>query len=534
MEEKPLIDFQERGKKCGHELRTCLTPSLPNLFIADLELPEGEAAATARAATDAIQEEWRNIAQACWKELAGQGLVRAEDKERFERQISRFLTVSWQVTPCRGSYKDTHSLNARHLDAVRHTRDFVAWAKGGWEVGVHQNKDSLTGREEAICGGSRWWEEKIGPLEGPNGSGVWPSVFRRRNAGDFLGAVTLVKRLWHRIYLRKEPWGIQASKDLPVPSTWQVARHVIDNDEDAEPGKANDGPGFFAVLAMDGDEMGKWLSGGKELSVEKKAHRDFSGRLGEFSLRAARGVVQRHGGFLIYSGGDDVLAMLPADTAFACAEELRSKFREVMRQKRIDVSAGIAIAQAASPLQDIVRAAERGAKRAKGGLGRSAVAVTLVKGSGELVEWGARWDSGGMELCKALAAAISSEEVSAKFPHRVLELLTPYLTHQTGISRQKDAEGFDAAEVIRREFGHVIGRQSKGKQGAAVLERIMPLLETYLRGLAMPGPDREGEKKTNTDSQNQRLLKSMIGLCQTAVFAAAHKSTKPDSRGRAS
>jgi hypothetical protein len=69
---------------------------------------------------------------------------------------------------------------------------------------------------------------------------------------------------------------------------------------------------------------------------------------------------------------------------------------------KADCSVGIAIAHFKAPLQDVVRTAQAAEKRAKrnpdqGGLGRSAVAVTLMKRSGEIIEWGAKW-GGGLEL----------------------------------------------------------------------------------------------------------------------------------------
>src|SRR5690606_1331619 len=108
------------------------------------------------------------------------------------------------------------------------------------------------------------------------------------------------------------------------------------------------------VLALDGDEMGKWISGikapeiGDQLSKEAREyfekhgnadflkarrplspsfHLQFSELLANFGLHCARRIVEAFDGSLIYSGGDDVLAMLPADTALRCARALRAAFR---------------------------------------------------------------------------------------------------------------------------------------------------------------------------------------------------------------
>ena len=44
-------------------------------------------------------------------------------------------------------------------------------------------------------------------------------------------------------------------------------------------------------------------------------------------VSTAPGIVEAHYGQVIYSGGDNVLAMLPADEAIACAQGLRLAFR---------------------------------------------------------------------------------------------------------------------------------------------------------------------------------------------------------------
>ena len=171
-------------------------------------------------------------------------------------------------------------------------------------------------------------------------------------------------------------------------------------------------------------------------------------------MLCARPVVEAFDGRLIYAGGDDVVALLPADTALSCTEALRmafqgdSQIKELLKEysKRLvqphetkqerdpkalptpyfqklaaegclldaaapgflcrldhvdqqnrpipflvpgpaaSASVGVAIAHFKTPLQDVVRAARDAEDRAKKQLGRSAVAVTLMKRSGEILE----------------------------------------------------------------------------------------------------------------------------------------------------
>lgn len=112
---------------------------------------------------------------------------------------------------------------------------------------------------------------------------------------------------------------------------------------------------YYAVLMMDGDEMGKWLSGEKMPNYQQVLHPDtynalkarkdwkdilenprlmspaihgfISQALGDFSLKLVRYIVEkRYPGKLVYAGGDDVLALLPVDCVLDVARELRAAF----------------------------------------------------------------------------------------------------------------------------------------------------------------------------------------------------------------
>lgn len=182
-----------------------------------------------------------------------------------------------------------------------------------------------------------------------------------------------------------------------------------------------------------------------------------------------------------------------------------------------DCSAGIAIAHFKSPLQDIIRAAQAAEKRAKTQLGRSAVAVTLMKRSGEIIEWGAKWRN-GLELYCAMAEALEAEQISGKFPHRWAELLSAYITETTPLVREaktvEPVEQFPVDEIIGREFDHTISRQHGPKfpkEQAAIQELKMKLrgaLANYLQSL-------DATEKVKPEER----LQALIGLCQTVGFA---------------
>lgn len=114
---------------------------------------------------------------------------------------------------------------------------------------------------------------------------------------------------------------------------------------------------YYAPLYMDGDHMGRWLSGTQEelatfgdilhpdvrpqlekdndwqALLQKKrlitpaVHASICQALGRFALKLVPHIVEeRHPGRLIYAGGDDLLALVPLEDALAVARELRAAF----------------------------------------------------------------------------------------------------------------------------------------------------------------------------------------------------------------
>ena len=683
----------------GLEDRDMLTPNLPNVLLAIV--PADRVRCLGKRIEVAIRNEWRRIAESVWADCQQAGLTADEPgiteaarKARFDQQISRFLTISWQATPWPDSlegalnladsftalgampivtarqrvervinmatqemakdHRDGRyyvggregpktqlnnlglgwsivlALNGWELDAVRQTRNFSATAAGGWNVGAFNSKDALTGRDEAVAGGREWMARAS--------RGPWEYLFKRE---DWISASTLVKRVWHLAYL-KAHWGLRTEPDdFRMPNTRGMAAHEpaddCEGDETAEETPSSEK--YFAVLALDGDEIGKWISGEKSpiyssqladyregTPPERKGskvyfensnfgdflnarrplspgyHIQFSEALSNFALHCARPIVECFDGRLIYAGGDDVLALLPADTALDCAKALRAAFRgskevgslitkaaremnlrheEARRQNprrshspyyqklaaegqlfecptegflcrcdmpdqsgnpvpflvpgpAADCSVGIAIAHFKAPLQDVVRAAQAAEKRAKGGLGRSAVAVTLFKRSGECIEWGCKWASGGLELYADIAQALNSGAVSSKFPHRVVELLEPYIAQKTGLqwdaikklepeaaesaARELDVQAFEKQvdKIIQREFSIVCSRQQGPNRSPELTQKLQTSLADYLSDLK----EQESTKtKLPKVAVSTPMLQGVIGLCQTVAFA---------------
>ncbi len=567
-----------------------LTPNLPNRFFA--LVPAAKAADLAQAAEEAVKKELQNIASACWDWFAEKGHKLDSDwRVRYDKQIAAFPQVTWQTFPWPQTETDiqkrveefkalneeagtqleklyklatqdiisddrdkrffvnedptTAKLNNqafawpyfyavadRLLAARRNTRNFN-------QADLHDptlagaTKDAWSGKEESI-GSEEWWNRLAQTANG-DVERIFIRHYEEENSEedrskikkpDKLSAINLVKKIWHKAYLEHpcQQWHLDVKKAVNFESV---------------PAVAGTGKTYFAVLALDGDEMGKWISGvhapalSEQLSSVAKAyftnkkielkdikrplspsyHAQFSEALSNFALYMARTIINFYDGELIYAGGDDVLAMLPADKVFKCAEALSQAFRgekkleETLSQPEkpqlfqvrgtkggfirltsaqnnlrtadpawslivpgpeSSVSIGIAIGHIKAPLQGMVRAAQKAEKRAKKGYGRRAFAVSLFKRSGEILEWGSNWNSQALELYYLFVQLSNQPEkpvISGRFAYALSDLLYPYIagseTMRDGEKTMGDVENFPLEEIIRKEFEFVFSRQTR-------------------------------------------------------------------------
>lgn len=237
------------------------------------------------------------------------------------------------------------------LAARRNTRDFQQWNTDANQHGAV--KDSLTGVEECI-GSEPFWEFLTGHSE-------WSEIFKPES--HRLGGINLLKRLWCRAetgYL-PEKLGIYDKKVFKKKLGFDSVAEVADAQDERRMKKDSEGKprpsySYFAVIAMDGDEMGKWVCGKKtpefgsllassvkqyfesQVADSSKAlkaprplspsfHLQFSEALTNFANVLVPKVLDAYDAQLVYSGGDDVLLMVRGDRAIECAYTLRSIFK---------------------------------------------------------------------------------------------------------------------------------------------------------------------------------------------------------------
>ena len=306
--------------------------------------------------------------------------------------------------------------------------------------------------------------------------------------------------------------GNEFGLELKFPSTSEMATVKYKVKKDIKP------PTYYAILSVDGDNMGKWLKGEKLPAVEELIHekvRDelfklykkfeeffkkshpmspsfhnlFSGRLSEFALKEVRKIVEgKYYGKLIYAVGDDVLAFLPVEDALKCACYLNKAFKSLLGEKA-SVSAGIVFVHHKYPLSLALREVRDAQKRAKRDYGRSAVCIKHISGSGQIRTTGFRWED--KNFFDEIVKKYSDEELSSKF-------------------------AYDLVDVVRM----LQGRENKVKdETLSILEREIKRL--YRRKVSKDNVDKDFEEKLlNTMKRYKDNILAFADMLIIARFVA--------------
>lgn len=143
---------------------------------------------------------------------------------------------------------------------------------------------------------------------------------------------------------------------------------------------------FYAILLMDGDSLGSHMSDATKQHLISSALLKFTDGVPE--------IVEQNNGFLVYAGGDDVLAILPLEDAMTCAAQVRAHYLDCFESSKIPttISAAIEFVHVKTPLGKVLGDAHKLLDDvAKDGAGRDALAVRVWKTSGQVLEWAQPW-----------------------------------------------------------------------------------------------------------------------------------------------
>lgn len=253
-------------------------------------------------------------------------------------------------------------------------------------------------------------------------------------------------------------WETDAQPALDALRELETRLKAIRRERDLSGARAGLPVPYAAILQADGDHMGELLS--RARSAEQS--RNISRALHGFAC-SVRELVRKHRGHAIYSGGDDVLALVPLPNAQACADALAEAFRAAMQAPAEAVglaqsewptlSVGLGIGHIMEPLGSLRHRARQAEKHAKGDTlpkkeQRNALTISLGIRSGGEIQWRVNWwDKAALQELEDFTAAYRSK----KLPSRVAYDLRAIDRRLVGANQDADpvAQGMRRAEVAR-------------------------------------------------------------------------------------
>lgn len=427
-----------------------LPRSVPHKFAFISSSPPEEIAQQVRQAVD---ERWiegfaNRVGEYLYTALnMGEG----EWNDVYQRQVRSWLEFTWIAVPYDADrHGDSFTKAVRAMAQRKLARPFAQVEEPG-------TKCTLSGSQQAL------------PLN-------WKALARRLGEvivrpNEQLGAIATIKRF-------VQDAGCFTEDLTRFPSAAAVSANDPDRDEEDSEDRGREVEGYFAILHMDGDQMGTALSNIETL----EQHQRFSRVLADFADNYASQIIAAQcrrddghegAGVLVYAGGDDVLALLPLSRALQCADALRKEFEAISARSlpkgKLTMSAGMAIVPQKLPFDiglEMARGAEDTAKdhyRIIDAHGNSKGAVYVVEshGSGRR-EAGGCWDDIG--FVQDFLHQFASGRLSGKYGYDLLELHNTLgaIAHDrissVGLSQMKQAE---AERIIRRRASDKLSAAEK-------------------------------------------------------------------------
>lgn len=279
---------------------------------------------------------------------------------------------------------------------------------------------------------------------------------------------------------------------------------------------------FYAILLMDGDSLGK------QMDALNNNQTIISEALAKFT-KGVPGIVTQNSGFLIYAGGDDVLAILPLEDALSCAVALRTWYMKCFREQknskvRASISGAIEYAHIKMPLTRVLRDAHDLLDNvAKNGRGRDAIAVRVWKPGGKALEWAQPWkialDSAGNVLLAKLAEELTlsdtdSRQYSSKFFYKIrqrFDLLNPAKPGDTPVLKPPRDVELMASEYLASGLCEHIPKEERLDYAKCVVGPLLRQCRPRIRNEANPNNVEKWKRDPNLYVDGALLVRFLAG-----------------------
>lgn len=272
-----------------------------------------------------------------------------------------------------------------------------------------------------------------------------PKILSKIRPGENWEGQWLYEESMDQDHIKKETGLDVAKEDLTKVIS---LREQLINFVKAEPDK------YYAVISMDGDNMGKWLSGSMAqdpAKVTKDMHWNISQSLLDFNKMARDIVEKEYLGKLVYAGGDDVFALMNTDRLLEAAMKLRKAFPKfegnIGSKYSSTASMGICIAYYRDPLSKAINKAREMEQKAKNYPGKNAIGISNITSSGQEKTIICSWDQ--LQNIIGLSNTIY-EYVSKSFTKNLWLEFSKITTD--GVIVQEDLQDSFKSGILRRLY----------------------------------------------------------------------------------
>lgn len=279
---------------------------------------------------------------------------------------------------------------------------------------------------------------------------------------------------------------------------------------------------YYAILQVDGDNMGKWLEGkynpkiGKVIAkkiqeniqkidnckeilelnhvMSPSIHGLFSRKLSEFALSKVKDIVENDCyGKLVYAGGDDLLALLPIDTVFKCAYFIVNAFKSFLGENAT-MSSGILITHCKYPFYlalQKVRELEKNAKRNYLNK-KNSFAIGLLTHSGAYRQFSYTWDL--LDSLLNLIKYFKEDKIPANLPYQYLYFVNSIYDNNPNIDFS------ELSNIFKTELQRLLYHKKLKAKDSKMIDFILNLYEMIIN------PKVESLENSNQNEKNRRIF----------------------------
>ncbi|MBS3920627.1 MAG: type III-B CRISPR-associated protein Cas10/Cmr2 [Deltaproteobacteria bacterium] len=225
---------------------------------------------------------------------------------------------------------------------------------------------------------------------------------------------------------------------------------------------------YYAILMLDGDELGKKISG---LGIKEQI--ELSKNIGELGNKTMPSIIHKSSGHPVYSGGDDLLAFLPLEKSISTAFELRKTFSNTLGNG-FTCSISLIIVHHQDSLRRALEEARKGMLTAKDKYKRDAIVITLMLSSGTIITGGSKWylTDSSITFAEFLTAFVSmmtldDGSLGNQFIYDILKELPAFYDQ-----RERLSKNMLESEVKRLLYRH-IPEKSNLRKNSSLLDIII-------------------------------------------------------------